>query len=179
MRLRILFLTLQPIFATTLAAATLTVSLSGGKSITNRHGQADLYSVTLELTREWPARTELGLYVAPQTVWQPRSWFGYEYGNGNERVNAIGAGAVVRHFFGPLFVELSAGPLWSEKQVPAATSQLNFVTQPGAGVILAGKSRVPVIVAYRFAHISNGGLSSRNPGWNVSTVMVGVRLKRR
>ena len=104
------------------------VAFSGAKSITNWHGQADVYALSIETARSLTARTEVGAYVAPQVVWQPRSWYGYRFGNGNEKVRAIGAGGLIRHRRGRFFVELSAGPLWSEKQVPAIERVLFCVT---------------------------------------------------
>ena len=167
-----------------LAAAALTLALvdavslqiASGTSITNWHGQADVHSLTVEATRG--SRTEVGVWASPQVVWQPRSWYGARFGDGDEKIYGVALGGVIRrHLPRQWFVELSAGPMWTEKQVPAATSQMNFVTQPGVGWILRPQSRVPLFVIYRFSHISNGGLSSRNPGWNVSSIGVGIVFK--
>ena len=74
------------------------------------------------------------------------------------------------------YVELGTGPMWSNRRVPAATSRLNMNSQLGFGTTLFTQSRVPLRVAYRFSHISNGGLTHRNPGLNVHTIMAGTRL---
>ncbi|HEX6179122.1 MAG TPA: acyloxyacyl hydrolase [Thermoanaerobaculia bacterium] len=168
-----------------LAAAALTLALvdainlqfATGTSITNWHGQADVHAVTIEAARG--NATELGVWASPQVIWQPRSWYGERFGDGDEKIYGMAIGGVIRRrLTSRFFVELSAGPMWTEKQVPAATSRMNFVTQPGAGFVIRRDSRVPMFVVYRFSHISNGGLSSRNPGWNVSSIGVGVTLRR-
>jgi hypothetical protein len=159
------------------------VSMTGGKSITTWHGQADYQSLNIELSRALSHRTEVGFIVAPTQLWQPRSWFGDQYGDGNEKVQAISGAFLLRRHFGDtnravrLYVEGAVGPMWSEKQVPAATSQLNFISQPGIGVTLFPRSRYAVQMGYRFAHISNSGLSSRNPGLNVHSFVIGTQLR--
>ncbi|HEX9983214.1 MAG TPA: acyloxyacyl hydrolase [Thermoanaerobaculia bacterium] len=158
------------------------VSMTGGKSMTTWHGQADYQSLNIELSRALSYRTEAGIIVAPTQLWQPRSWFGDQYGDGNEKVQAISGAFLVRRYFGEshvvrLYVEGAVGPMWSEKQVPAATSQLNFISQPGIGVTLFPRSRYAVQMGYRFAHISNSGLSSRNPGLNVHSFVIGTQLR--
>jgi hypothetical protein len=115
--------------------------------------------------------------VAPHVFFQPRSWFGYQYGDGNEKVLAISGSLLFRRRFGQFYVEASTGPMWAEKAVPAATSRFNFITQPGFGVILRPRSRMPVIAGYRFAHISNGGYARRNPGLGISELLLGIRIR--
>ena len=122
--------------------------------------------------------------LSPMNLWQPRSWFGDQFGDGNETVHALAASLLVRHrlntdssrlhFYG----EAAMGPMWAEKAIPASTSRFNFSTQLGAGVVVMPQARFPVLVGYRFAHLSNGGYSPRNPGFNISTVVVGVQVRR-
>lgn len=164
-------------------AAELTVSAAGGKSITTWHGQADVQAVNVEWSVQRSARTEVGLVLTPMSLWQARSWFGNQYRDGNERVRAV-AGSVIyrRSWFVDSrrmhpYVEFAVGPMWAEKQVPASTSRFNIVTQPGAGVVLAPQSRTPVVIGYRLLHISNGGYAPRNPGLNVSAVVIGIRAR--
>ncbi len=164
-------------------AGQLAVFVGGGKSITTWHGQADLQAISVEYTRARSRRTDLGIALEPQILWQPRSWFGYDFGNGNEKVRAIAALVVARRRFWTNsarlqpYIEGSIGPIWAEKQVPASTSRFNFTTQPGFGFVLRPHSRTPLMIGYRFMHISNGGYSPRNPGLNVSALVVGVRLR--
>lgn len=177
--LRVLFIT--SLLLTSIAPANsdeVAVVLSAGKSITNWHGQADVQSVSLEWTREHWKNVEAGFAVSSQVFWQPRSWFGYDYGNGNEKVQAAGASLLGRYRFrrrGSFrpYAELAIGPVIADKPVPAATSHFNLATQPGFGVEV-GTLRI----GYRFSHISNGGIVSRNPGLNVSSIVLAVAVRR-
>lgn len=161
-----------------------TLFLTAGKSITTWHGQADLQSAGIEYTRPRSPRTDLGIAIALQVLWQPRSWFGNLYGDGNEQVRALAASVIVRRRFYATssrlqpYIEGSIGPMWAEKQIPASTSRFNFVTEPGLGVILRPKSRHPLLLGYRFSHVSNGGYAPRNPGINVSSVVIGTTIRR-
>ncbi|MEO8218523.1 MAG: acyloxyacyl hydrolase [Acidobacteriota bacterium] len=157
---------------------------AGGRSFTTRHGQAEMETLRLEWSIPWSPRTEITLNAGPSRFNQPRSWFGDRYMNGNENVRAGGAGITVRRYFGlqsrviRAHVELGSGPIWSERRVPAATSLFNFISEVTAGVTLRPWARLPIIVGYRFSHLSNGGYSSRNPGWNVSSIVIGTRIRR-
>jgi hypothetical protein len=156
------------------------VYAAGGKSVTTWHGQADIQSLNIEVGHALSPRTSVAAVIAPMNLWQPRSWFGYEFGEGNERVRALSASLLVRRTFfdGAIYAEAATGPMYAEKSVPASTSRFNFVTQFGAGTYLVRRSRFPLMVGYRYMHISNGGYSPRNPGLNVSAVVVGVRIRR-
>lgn len=160
------------------------VYAAGGKSITSWHGQADLSALNFELEHDISPRTELAFVIAPMNLWQPRSWFGDQFGDGSESVRAISGSLLLRRKFrtesarAVLYLEGGTGPMWAEKRVPAATSRFNFVTQAGAGVILRPQSRLPLVLGYRFMHVSNGGYSPRNPGLNVSALVLGVRFAR-
>jgi hypothetical protein len=180
MKLRIAVLLL--VVPTAAANAAVTVSASGGHSHRTWHGQADVQSVNIEIGRDLSPRTEVAFVLSPISLWQPRSWFGDEFGDGNERVHAIAGSLLVRRRFnaGPVqfYGEASTGPMWAEKAIPASTSRFNFATNLGAGVVLMPRSRFPVMVGYRFTHLSNGGYAPRNPGFNISAVVVGVRVQR-
>ena len=159
------------------------VNVTGGKSNTNWHGQATLQALNIEMGRAlWP-HTELAFVVSPMVVRQPRSWFGNTYGDGEENVRAIGGTLLIRHRFredsdrASFYVEAGTGPMWAEKRVPAATSRFNFHSQAGAGVVVFPRSRTSLIVGYRFGHISNGGYAPRNPGLNVSSLVIGTRIR--
>ena len=70
------------------------------------------------------------------------------------------AALTLRHYLQacpPIYAELSSGPMWSEKQVPAATSQLNFPSQAGIAVTVRP--------------------SYHNPGINFTVVVMGVRFR--
>jgi hypothetical protein len=156
----------------------------GGKSMTNWHGQADLQAVHIELAHAFSRRTTLAVVVSPMNVYQPRSWFGDLYGDGSESVPAIATSALLRRTFrtearAPWYLELAFGPMWAEKRVPAATSHFNFISTGGVGFVLNPQGRNPVMLGYRFMHISNAGIEPRNPGLNVSAIVLGVQLRRR
>jgi hypothetical protein len=66
----------------------------------------------------------------------------------------------------------------NSRRVPAATSRFNFNPQVSLGVLAFSGSIAPVRFGYRFQHISNGGITSRNPGLNVNSFFIGVQVKR-
>lgn len=152
-----------------------------GESFANWHGQANVRALEIELGRALSPRTDAAVLVTPMTFHQPRSWFGDLPGEGHEDVRAITVALLLRRRFNSdsarlqFHGEISSGPMWSERPVPAATSHFNFATQFGAGITLMPESRVSIVAGYRFLHISNGGYSPRNPGLNVSAVVIGMR----
>jgi lipid A 3-O-deacylase len=182
MRSLVVLLTLFSLNASAQTFDDIRVYASGGKSSTTWHGQTDLQAVTLELGRSLSPRTTVAIAATPLALWQPRSWFGNQFGDGNESVHALHAALLIRHTFATesrlqWYVEAATGPMIAEKRVPAATSRFNFITHGGAGVVLNARGRMPVLVGYRFMHISNGGYSPRNPGLNVSAAVLGVQLR--
>jgi hypothetical protein len=185
MKLRIAVLLLLVLLRGPAAAnAAVTVSASGGHSHRTWHGQADVQALNIEIGRDLSPRTEVAFVLSPMSFWQPRSWFGAEFGDGNETVHAVAGSLLVRRKFNTdsarvqFYGEASMGPMWAEKAIPASTSRFNFATNLGAGVMLMPRSRFPVMVGYRFMHLSNGGYAPRNPGFNISAVVVGVRVRR-
>ena len=154
----------------------------GGKSITNWHGQADLQLLQLELGHSLSSRTTVAIVAGAANLWQPRSWFGEQYGDGNESVRAFAVSALVRREFREKssvrpYLEVASGPIMAEKRVPAATSRFNFMTQGGGGIIFNAGGRMPFFAGYRLLHISNGGYAPRNPGLNVSAAVFGVQIR--
>ena len=72
---------------------------------------------------------------------QPRSWFGYTYGDPDDSVRAEWVHFFIRQYWGSsstlrLDADLGTGPMWSNRRIPAATSKLNFNSQLGLGVAL-------------------------------------------
>lgn len=164
-------------------ASGLEVTVTGGKSIATWHGQADVQTLNIAYVRPISPRTDVSFVFAPVNVWQPRSWFGDQYGDGNENVRALSGAIMMRRTFNrdsarlQWYLEGGTGPMIAEKRVPASTSRFNFVTQAGTGVVLTPNARFPLLVGFRFLHISNGGYAPRNPGLNIGTVTVGVRFR--
>ncbi|MFL6245545.1 MAG: acyloxyacyl hydrolase [Thermoanaerobaculia bacterium] len=181
-RFALLLLVLLPSFARA-EISHIVVSAAGGHSHRTWHGQADVQELNVELGKALSPRTEVAFVASPKGLWQPRSWFGDRFGDGNETVHAIAAAVLVRyrlnvdssrvHYYG----EAATGPMWAEKAIPASTSRFNFATALGAGVVLLPRSRFPVLAGYRFEHLSNGGYSPRNPGFNISTIVVGLQIR--
>ena len=173
------------LFSFSLSAQTfddIRVVAAAGKSSSSLHGQADVQFVQLELGHTLSPRTTVAIVAGAMNLWQPRSWFGDQFGDGNESVRALAAAALLRHTWRACsslrpYVEVASGPMMAETQVPASTSRFNFITQAGAGFVFNGGGRMPVFAGYRFMHISNGGYSPRNPGLNVSAAVIGVRIR--
>lgn len=163
----------------------LSVTATGGRSITTWHGQATIRSIAIEWGRDLSLRTELFVVAAPYLIEQPRSWFGSLHGDGNEIAKAASMSIFVRRRFergSPTYepyVEIGSGPMWANRRVPAATSRFNFITQPGFGMRLFPKKQVSLVVGYRFLHISNGGYAPRNPGLNVNSLLIGTTFRLR
>jgi hypothetical protein len=177
-----LVLSLLPLTASAQYIDRVNVYGIAGKSTTNWHGQEDMQSLNFEIGHAFTARTEAGLYFAPVSFWQPRSWFGSQYHDGNENVHAFNLAVMGRHHWNTdssrlqFYAELGTGPMYSSHRVPAATSHFNFVSSGGAGVTLFPASRHAVMLGYRFEHISNGGSQPRNPGLNVHSMLLGFSL---
>ena len=141
-----------------------------------------MQAVNIELGHALSPRTTFAMVLAPMNVWQPRSWFGDQYGDGHEAVRALSASLLIRRSFRAEarmqpYLEFSTGPMFAEKKVPASTSRFNFVSQGGVGLLFNGQGRYPFFAGYRFMHISNGGYSPRNPGLNVGAIVAGVQLR--
>ncbi len=156
----------------------------GGKSMTGRIGQADIEAFNFELGHAISPRTEFGVVFAPMNIRQARSGYADQFGDGYENVMAISTSLFARYHFGNdsarvrPFAELSSGPVWSEKRVPAGTSRFNFFSQGGVGVTIRPQQRYGLIVGWRFGHISNGGIEpDRNPGYNTNALVVGVQFR--
>ena len=71
------------------------------------------------------------------------------------------------------YIDLGGGVLFTNTQVPAGTSRINFTTAGAVGMhFLAGKLNWTADV--RFMHISNAGLQSANPGINTVQLRLGI-----
>jgi lipid A 3-O-deacylase len=71
------------------------------------------------------------------------------------------------------YIDLGGGVLFTNTQVPAGTSRINFTTAGAVGLhFLAGKKTWSADV--RFMHISNAGLETPNPGINIVQLRLGL-----
>jgi hypothetical protein len=168
------------------------IYLGNAKSETNRHGQSRFRTISFELTGRPPLLNYVQRYLPGARagvdidygdVRQPRSWFGYTYGDPDDSVRAEWAHFFIRNYWRTSssalrpYVDLGTGPMWSNRRIPAATSKGNFNSQLGLGIVIFPNARMPLYAGYRFFHISNAGITGRNPGLNVNGFFVGTRVR--
>ena len=70
------------------------------------------------------------------------------------------------------------GFLWTEVKVPPGESDFNFTPQAGVGFQYFVKEDRALDLELRFHHISNNGMTARNPGINSLMLMAGYSLFR-
>lgn len=75
-------------------------------------------------------------------------------------------GSVVPYF------EIGGGTLFTNTQVPAGTSRINFTTSAALGLHFL-RSKHNISAEIRYMHISNAGLATPNPGINTIQFRVG------
>jgi lipid A 3-O-deacylase len=71
------------------------------------------------------------------------------------------------------YLELNGGTLFTTKDVPTGTSDVNFTDAAALGMHILGDKHA-FSVEVRYMHISNAGLSSPNPGVNTVQVRLGI-----
>ena len=71
------------------------------------------------------------------------------------------------------YLDLGGGVLFTNTQVPAGTSKINFTTAGGVGLHFL-TSKVTWSADVRFMHISNAGLETPNPGINTVQLRLGL-----
>jgi len=71
------------------------------------------------------------------------------------------------------YLELNGGTLFTNHDVPAGTSAVNFTSAAAFGVHLLGNKYSWTLEA-RYMHISNAGLAAPNPGINTVQVRLGI-----
>jgi hypothetical protein len=184
LRLRLVFAMLALVLASMTYGedASMRVYAIGGKSMQNWHGQATIESVNIEWYKPYRGWGDFALVLSPYKVSQPRSWFGDKYGDGEESVRAGSAALLYRRRFRTdepvqTFVEISSGPMWASRRIPAATSRFNFISQGGFGFVFFPERRASLVLGYRLAHISNAGYAPRNPGLNINSLMIGTQFR--
>jgi len=70
------------------------------------------------------------------------------------------------------YLELNGGTLFTNHDVPAGTSAVNFTSAAAFGIHILGDKYAWSVEA-RYMHISNAGLASPNPGVNTVQVRLG------
>ena len=76
------------------------------------------------------------------------------------------------------FFQIEGGTLFTARNVPEGTSQINFTTSGGFGAHFLGEKH-NFSAEVRFQHISNAGLSTPNPGINTIQVRIGFGAFRK
>jgi opacity protein-like surface antigen len=78
--------------------------------------------------------------------------------------------------FGPLvpYIEATAGPAGTNLKVKEIRSTFAFVAEAGAGVSYFVTPEMAISAGYRFQHISNGGASTPNRGFNSDSGVIGL-----
>ena len=71
------------------------------------------------------------------------------------------------------YIDLDGGALFTNTQVPARTSRINFTPSAGLGFHYLAK-KLTWTADLRFVHISNAGLNAVNPGINTLQLRLGV-----
>jgi lipid A 3-O-deacylase len=64
------------------------------------------------------------------------------------------------------FLELGGGVLFTNKDLPLASSNVNFTPQAAIGMNIFTRAKRAVSLDFRYEHISNAGLAKPNPGIN-------------
>ncbi len=134
------------------------VGLRYGWIITRPHGPGFL-----------KGRLEYAVDAVPLfMVFQPQNTaFGAGVNPFNAKWNFATRGHVMPYF------ELSGGTLFTNKDVPAFTSRVNFTSGAALGMHFVGDERT-WSVEVRYMHISNAGLGDLNPGINTVQVRLGI-----
>jgi lipid A 3-O-deacylase len=114
-------------------------------------------------------RFEYAVDVVPVFVVFQR--YGTAYGGG---VNPLGLkwDFAARGRFEPYF-ELNGGTLFTNREVPVGTANVNFTSAAALGMHVFGDKHA-FSVEVRYMHISDAGLSTPNPGINTVQVRVGI-----
>jgi hypothetical protein len=71
------------------------------------------------------------------------------------------------------YFELNGGVLFTNHELPVGTSTVNFVSGATVGVNIFTRMKRAISLDIRYAHISNAGLSSPNPGLNTVQGQIG------
>ncbi len=161
------------------------IALSGGRSMNGVHGQLTAESLQFDFSRAFLPRTEFTWGIAPWLIDEP-DHFLVAFGNGGrERTKALHLSIGVRHHFRDAsanarpYVEMGSGPMWSDKPVPIEASRFNFDSYGTVGATFHARKGYAPYAGIRFQHISNGGYKAdRNPGFNITAAVFGIRLVR-
>jgi len=84
------------------------------------------------------------------------------------RVDALGFGPFVP------YLEIAGGAGATGLDVPETRSTFTFIIEAGAGISVLVARNIALTAGYRFQHLSNGGTSGSNLGYEAHSGVVGV-----
>ena len=92
---------------------------------------------------------------------------------------AFSSTAMIRYYFAPgartrPFISAGGGVVLSAGPIPRDISRVNFTPQGGGGLSVALSSGMVFTMEYRIHHMSDGVLTTYNPGVNSSVFLVGI-----
>jgi len=98
-------------------------------------------------------------------------------------VYGVSSTLLFRQYFSPdhhirPFFTIGAGFLLANSPIPPESNSVKFTPQGGFGLAWFRSPGLAYFAAYRYVHVSNGGLSHPNPGINSSSVQFGVSMFR-
>jgi lipid A 3-O-deacylase len=76
------------------------------------------------------------------------------------------------------YAEFGGGVLFSNKNIPPGTNDVNFMPQASLGLQFFTSHKRAVTVAAKYVHISNAGLATPNPGINTLQFSIGYHWFR-
>ena len=173
-----------PAFAAFHGPIQTSIGLMLGKSMSGVHGQASFVAVPFEYSRAFLPRTAVTWGFQPFFIQQPNHFFVAD-GNDKQTAFALQLTLGLRHEFGSenantrAYVDIGSGPMWSNKKVPVTSSTINFDSYGTIGATFRARNGRAPYVGFRFQHISNAGIvADRNPGYNIGSIVFGIRLVR-
>jgi len=159
-----------------LSAGRVRVELTGAASIhagrTDRHGDG-VFTGSIEYEVPVLERLSLGAKLIPVLIYR-------EHRNDDDRTSSKtvyggGAGLAgrvyrVKNAWNGWFAEASGSVLWHSRYIEDNTSRVNFFLEGGIGYKFRENNWH---VAVKFQHLSNGGITSHNAGFNGVAMAVG------
>ncbi len=160
-------------------AGTMDLTLAGGYSVSHKVGQAETvpayhlmphfgYILTDEHGPGW-LRGNFELLAEPTLI----------HLENRDPATVAGLAALGRWVFAGWsgvrpYVEAGAGVVGGQVNLPQMNCDVNFVVEAGPGLLLFVSRTAAVTVGYRFHHVSNADLCSRNRSLNSSLFTVGL-----
>jgi len=97
----------------------------------------------------------------------------------SETAFAVAGELMLRDYFAPgakvrPFISAGGGIVLSNRRIPRGISKVNFTPQGGGGVAVTLRPGTVLSLEYRIHHMSDGVLTTYNPGVNSSVLLVGV-----